>query len=118
MNEPRLIQKRDIIRGVRDKWLRAYQSYADNYRVAWVDNRTAGEIRRHLHALDLETCSEEDVNAAINAGSSWVSNDCDMCGQDAETTLRIGQEPDYEARWLDLCENCVLSLSVHFHTKP
>lgn len=101
-----VIQSRDIIRGVRDRWKRQYKHYADDYRVGWGESLTAGEIRSRLDALDLETCSKADVDVALQT-AHWASNDCDLCEKDVETTIRIGDEPDYVARWVDLCPECL-----------
>ena len=100
----RPVYRRDIIRGVRDAWNRQYADWDGSYR--FPDGCTVAEIRRGLEALDLETCSVEDVKAAMGTGG-WVSNQCDACGQDFPVLLEIGDEPDYEARWLDLCEGCL-----------
>lgn len=100
-----IINRRDIILNVRDKWLGQYKHYKDDYHVGWGDQMPAGEIRKRLAALDLETCSPTDVDKALQS-KNWASNECDLCGEDKEQLIRIGEEPDYEARWVDICSEC------------
>lgn len=102
-----VLHRRDVIRGVRDRWLRQYQSYADGSVLGWGDKRTtAGEVRHRLGELDLETATPEDVDGAIQT-TGWANLRCDSCGENFETLVRIGEEPDYEARWQDLCAGCL-----------
>lgn len=103
MSEPIVILKRDVIRSVRARW--SYQYPRDDY-TFW-DGSTAGEIRPRLAALDLETCSSEDVDKAIGSGG-WADNRCDHCGEDVEALVRFGERPNYEARWQDLCLKCLV----------
>lgn len=101
----KLVSKRDIIRGVRERWLSQYKHYANGYICGWC-NRPAGEIRAALNALDLETCSSEDVDKAIGT-EGWAKNGCDVCDADCETIVQIGEDPGYDARWQDLCGDCL-----------
>lgn len=108
--EMKIITKRDVIRGSREKWVRHYKHYRDDYIVGWGDMLPAGEIRTKLAALNLETCTQKDVDDAIQAGSSWAALYCDICDKDVERLLRVGGEPDYEASWIDICADCLASL--------
>jgi hypothetical protein len=38
---------------------------------------------------------------------SWRSLECDVCGEDVECLLRIGGDSDYDARWQDVCQDCL-----------
>jgi hypothetical protein len=64
------------------------------------------EVIRLLRALDVETATAADVNAIIG-NNTWASLTCDGCGEDKYRILRLGDEPDYEARWQDLCLDCL-----------
>lgn len=103
----KIIVERDVIRTVRDRYMEQYKGYADDYMLGYgAGRRPCGESRKRLAALDLETCSRADVDAAIG-NTGWASLTCDECGEDVERIVRIGQEPDYEARWQDLCLPCL-----------
>src|SRR5258708_4418500 len=103
MSEFKLCHKRGVIRGVRDKWLKQYKDWPDD-RLVGVDRRLAArgrsvsDISNALAALDLETCSSADVDAAIGTGG-WAKNACDHCNGDFEVILRLGETSDYEASW-------------------
>ena len=95
--EIKIIQRRDLIRGVARKWNFHYRNTSDGGKV---------EIGRNLQALDLETCSPQDVDAIIG-NSTWTENDCDGCKRDLPMLIHIGPEPDYEVRYLRLCLECL-----------
>ena len=62
-----------------------------------------------LMALDVETCSAEDINAIIG-NSGWTSLQCDECQQEQEAVMRLGIdtiEADHDDRWQDLCAECL-----------
>jgi hypothetical protein len=101
----RAIYLRDVIRGVRDRFNGQYREYRDGYR--FPAGKTVGEIKAALAGLNLDTCSRADVDEAMGTLTSWVSNACDECGAEHETLVRIGDEPDYDARWQDLCLSCL-----------
>jgi hypothetical protein len=96
----RVINRRDIIRSVRDKWNMQYGTKGD---YKFFDGTTAGSVRKHLAALDLETCSVDD----LGLHSSWSNNICDECGGGFEYTVQLGEEPDYDRRWQNLCVTCL-----------
>jgi hypothetical protein len=91
--EIKLIQKRDIILGVLDRWNDQYRGYEPGYVLGSRDERkSVGEIRKDLRALNLKTCSEADVDAAIGT-TGWVENECDLCGKNFGITAQLGDEP-------------------------
>lgn len=111
------IQQRDIIRSFRDRWMDQYKSDLDSRETGWGAG-SFGDVRARLAALDLETCSPEDVNQALGV-SGWADNDCDECGKSVPVLIRIGQKPDYDARWQDLCGECLTgATALHAATKP
>lgn len=110
MRTARPIQRRDIVLTVRDRWLNQYKSYADDQKVGW-SNKTAGQIRKELAALDLAACAPADVDAVLGT-SGWAKNECDECDEDFPVVIQVGQEPDYEARWQNLCPTCLAELAA------
>jgi hypothetical protein len=107
MDRIQTVTQREVIRGVRDRWLEQYKHYPDENRVGMGDRlRSVGSIRKALAALDLETCSVSDIDAAIGT-TGWADNECDLCHQSQTLVIRLGDEPDYEARWVDVCPNCL-----------
>lgn len=111
-----IIYRRDKIRGVRDAWNKQYPN--DDF--IFHDKSTAGPKRKALAALDLETCSPADIDAALG-NTSWASLTCDECDGDFPSIVRIGGEPDYDARWQDLCGECLkeaLAMLASAEPKP
>lgn len=100
------IQQRDSIRNVRARWLSQYERDPPEKRVGMHGGEPVGLIRERLAALDLETCTVSDVDKAIGV-TGWADNECDGCGKSFAVVIRIGQEPDYDARWVDLCVACL-----------
>lgn len=102
MSEPCLVYRRDKIRSVLQRHREQYPS--DDYR--YHNGQTSGEVRGRIAALDLESCSPADLDAAM-VGSGWGSNRCDLCGEDVPVLVRFGERPDYDHRWQDVCETCI-----------
>jgi len=104
----RLVTVREVIRVVRKHFLEQFDSnykYPDSHHFsAW--RRSLGEARAALAALDLETCTREDVNNAIGA-TGWADNSCDECHRHFDVLVRIGDEPDLDTKWVDLCPDCL-----------
>lgn len=100
----RIVTERDVIRDVRDRWDRQYEKYTNEYRL--YGGKTVGSIRDALSLLDLEHCSVADVTAAIGT-DGWAANKCDECGEHKQVLVHIGDEPDYDARYQELCVECL-----------
>ncbi len=100
----KIIRKRDVIRGVLQRWDDAYGNMPNGWRLH--DGATVNEKRARIAALDLDTCASTDVDAAIG-NTSWTCNCCDVCGEDVAVLVRIGEEHDYEARRQDVCMRCL-----------
>jgi hypothetical protein len=108
------VHKRDVLRAVRDRWLNQYKSYKDDSVPTW-DKRPIGEIRSAVKKLDPDTCTSKDVDKAIGT-TGWGDNKCGECGEDRDVLLRLGQEPDYDARYWEICLPC-LKKAVAFLSK-
>jgi hypothetical protein len=54
---------------------------------------------------------DRDEVDRIIGNKSWTECCCDLCGENRETLIRVGDEADYEARWLDICPLCVSKLN-------
>ena len=101
----RVITDREIFRGVLERWI---TQYPDDHRYLSGIGGTAGERRKKLEALDLETCSRDDIDRALGV-AGWADNTCDECQQNKPLIVRIG---DYDERFQDLCEDCLESALV------
>ena len=104
----KIVTKRQVIREAKARWLEQRAGVADSVVAHWARPRTIGSLRQALNALDIETCSEADFDAAIGR-AGWCSLECDECGTKAQSLIRFGQDPDYEARWWDVCYNCLVT---------
>jgi hypothetical protein len=98
MSTMSVITLRQVIKDVPKRWRGQYGD--GRY------GRDKLEILKRLDALDAENCSADDINAAIG-NSSWTNLQCDSCQEQKERIIRIGDDPDYEARWQDLCVDCL-----------
>ncbi|MDO8421127.1 MAG: hypothetical protein Q7S99_03095 [Parvibaculum sp.] len=106
MSRMKIITQRDEILSVRKRFFEQYKNHSDNY-VFWLsDPKSIGESRAELSALNLETCSVADVDAAIGR-AGWIENKCDICREDSPILIQLGDEPDFESRWQTLCASCL-----------
>lgn len=110
-----VITRRDIIRQVPAQFERQY-GHARAIS-SWKGNVTHGEMIDALNALDTETCTAEAVNEIIG-NKSWTDNECDVCGENKDALLRMGDEPDYEAHWWDICGDCLSKASDFLSQSP
>lgn len=92
----KLIYKADVVKAVPARWAEQYRTHSYPHTSA---------ITERLNALPKGFTAEE-VDAIIG-NSGWTGNRCDECGTDQAVLVRFGDEPDYEARWQDLCLNCL-----------
>lgn len=65
------------------------------------------ERYNRMLTLDPETCTVAQFEEALGV-THWTANCCDECKEDFDTLLHVGQEVDYDARWLLLCKGCLL----------
>jgi hypothetical protein len=65
----------------------------------------------HNITLQLEALSPEDLTGekieAIIGNTSWTRISCDICGEEKDTLLHIGDCPGYDQRWVDMCRTCL-----------
>jgi hypothetical protein len=107
MKDMRIITQRDVILSVRATWLNQYRASPPEREIGTRSNsETVGAITKRLKALNLKTCTVEEVDKAIGT-TGWADNECDVCSKSHEKLLRIGDEPDHDARWIDICESCL-----------
>lgn len=90
----RLIRKSDVVAGAPTRWAEQYRGYGDK------SGKTAA-----LLALQPGFTAEQ-VNDIIG-NDTWTECRCDECREDAPVLVQVGDEPDYEARWVDLCPDCI-----------
>jgi hypothetical protein len=69
-----------------------------------------------LAKLDPETCTASEIRDIIGV-SSWATLDCDVCGRDVPMLARIGDDPDYEMRWQDICLECIAAIAQTIETR-
>lgn len=103
----KLVLRRDIIKAIPSTFRQQHGRSLEQ--PSWRQGMTRGDILKQLDALDLENCSPSDVDDIIG-NQSWTANDCDVCGRNADVIARIGDEPDYDARWQDICLPCLVRL--------
>jgi len=88
----RLIDKRTVIKSVPRRWREQYR----DRRWATVTTKhgldiSADAIYRQLQALDLDTCSEQEVIAIVE-NSSWTTILCEACEKSVEHAILIDGE--------------------------
>jgi len=99
-----IIRKRDLIRSVRNRWRGQYQrEIADHTSPRHADRSRVDDA---LFKLNVETCSEADIDVVIGV-KGWVANPCDFCDRNVDVLIELGHEPDYEARYVDICGECL-----------
>lgn len=94
---PKVVTRRDIIRGVPSRWAEAYTD--DNLQLA---KSRAGDVRLALERLDICTATVADV-AAIIGNELWTELTCNVCEQDRDTVVSVPRE--YEGP-INVCLDC------------
>ena len=103
MDKIKRISQRDIIKGARHRWLDEYKHYPNHLRVGWGKRETPEKIKDALAKLDLDTCSEADIDAALGF-KNWAALRCHLCLKNVPEVVRLGDETD---RPRDVCSNCL-----------
>lgn len=96
-----IIRRSEVLKRVPDDWASQYSRNPDP------DKRA---ITSALLALDRDKMTEDQVNGIIG-NKSWTSLACDVCNEEKPVLVRIGDKPDYEARWQDVCRSCLILAS-------
>lgn len=92
----------DLIREVPAKFSERYKHYPKDHRFpASAGGGSVGEIEA---AFAKAGTSVEAIKAIL---PSWCEQTCDECGSAFDVLMRFGDKPDYEARWQDLCADCI-----------
>lgn len=91
--------QRTKIKSVVDRWKKSYPS------AKWPGYKQ--ETLKRLEALDLDSCSDDDVKKIIG-NSSWTDlEDCDECGASSVQTVMLGEAPDDESSTAWICKSCL-----------
>lgn len=92
-----LLHKQDVIKSAPRRWEEQYKNYGNRY----------GHIDTMIKLNSLEwPFTDKQVNDIIG-NDRWTKLECAECGKDVETLVHIGDEPDYDACWVDICMECV-----------
>lgn len=101
MKEQKLIFKRDHLDRIPERWRRQYG------KGFYLNDQSKQDIQRRLDGLTIGKFMAEEADEIIG-NSSWSAFNCDMCGEDKDVLMHMGDEPDYEAQWLDCCRECLV----------
>lgn len=96
----KLINQRELIRGVAKAWREAYSDARYG-----ADKATIG---RKLAKLNGETATAAEVEAIIG-NPTWTNvPTCDECGKEnPPAVVEIGRPPDYESSTAHVCQACI-----------
>lgn len=97
-----VVKVEDVWKSVPAAWAEQYKHYASDDRFA--------DITRKLNALKDDELTGDRIEKIIG-NDSWTRINCDECDRECNTVIRIGENTDYEARWVDVCSEC-LDLAV------
>jgi hypothetical protein len=106
----RVVGVRESIRGVAELFRQQHGRDFDSV-AHWNPRQTKCQIYDALRALNAETATSKDV-AAIIGNDAWIGERCDFCGVKPEWWFELGDEPDYEARYLYACPPCLEYLAA------
>ena len=107
------IYRKDVIANVPKRWKEQYFTRKNNQ---WYDAK-----RKATHdALDEKGGGlTGDQADAIIGNSSWTRLECDVCKKnDCDIVWRIGETPDYDSRWLDICPSCIAKMADKVKDTP
>ena len=74
--------------------------------MTWTKGVPLGYYVDRVADIDPATCEYNALQAATDR-DGHTENLCNECEADCEVLMRFGDEPDYEARWQDLCAGCL-----------
>lgn len=96
----RIITKREIIKGVLERW--KYQYPNENH------GKDKLEITKKLSKLNLSRVSAKRVDEIIG-NQSWTRLDCDECQEPVDKVVMFIErnEDEYECNTCELCLDCL-----------
>ena len=102
----KLITVRSQIRGLADLMERSWRKPS-----GWMQIRQPQPDTEKIHAavaaLDLETATKEDVEAAMGF-AGWVREPtCHECKREVDAVVQLGEEPDSESYTANVCVECL-----------
>lgn len=102
---------RDLILALPDRWIKVYPKPLEIWPGGLVfgapgKSRNTMDILAQLRALDLGTCTVEDV-ARIIGNDTWTRQVCNACDKVTDVTITVGQEPGWDSCTAQLCPRCV-----------
>ena len=103
MSADRVTTARERILSICDRWQARYRHPDGTWQSGLGD---WAEVYERLRALDLRTCSVEEVEAIVG-GTKWTRWLCDGCGALATAVVQVGEAPDYESSTASICLACV-----------
>jgi hypothetical protein len=99
----RVLTRTQLIADVPARWAKQYPE-------ARYQSDDKAAIRQELAGLGTWQLTRERIDAIIGNGH-WTKQCCDRCGADSDVLFQIGQEPDYDARYVDLCQACIREIA-------
>lgn len=103
------VTRQDVLDGILPKLRETYGSYIE--RGARLANGTDPAVTIQAVAALPRPLQRDAVREAMDGWPDWTDNRCDECHADRDVLIRIGDEPDYDARWVDLCADCLRKAS-------
>lgn len=94
----------------RDSWQRQFETVAERWKKQYFRN---GQWGSTADATYVKLCAAKTLDDLKAIGlHSWVAEACDLCGCEPEQWLEIGDNPDYDARFLYVCLPCAQHLGA------
>ena len=93
----------DVIKNAPERWRKQHAHYTDHVRTTNTEQ---------LCAL-VWPFTAAQVNSIIG-NDSWTTMCCDICHSDEPVLIRVGDVPDCDNRWQDICKSCVLKIAAEF----
>jgi hypothetical protein len=107
----KLITKRDIIKSIPGKWEEQYL-YGLDFFDTDEDIENEELIYNEIMKLDIDTCSEKEINDIIG-NDSWSSLECSECGKRVDTLVELVD--NYESEY-NICLDCLEKIRSLFLT--
>jgi len=103
----KMLYKRDALDRIPARWRGQYgQGY-------YLTDHAKQEIQKKLDALVIGKFMPEEVDAIIG-NSGWTVFNCDLCDEGKDVLIQLGEEPDYDAQWVNCCRECLVKALAKF----